>query len=792
MRPALFSKEQHTHKASQGADTTVMKSSLPLLAAFTLMSMLLTGGCSSSTFDTYRPPTTPVVVAPAAPLPLQVAEAPFAVEAPRVAPVVSPAIAEIAKLARAGMSEEVMLAFIAQNQAAFVPTAEEIVHLNDLGVSQNVIAALLRTTPGVTGPSGAPVAQTEAAPSAPVPASAPVESAPPSAQVVMQQPVTVIQPQPQVVLTELPEQDPQVVRSFWPSLEPYGTWVQIPSHGWCWRPAVSLQVAGWRPYCDGGRWIHSDQGWYWLSDYSWGWAAFHYGRWFSHTSLGWCWVPDNVWSPAWVSWRQSPEYCGWAPLPPVAHYRIGVGFSSQHGLDFGIHYSHYTFLPVRNLCDSSPLRYRVNGARVNQLYGQSTVINNFHSGSGDIVVNTGLPVDHYTKAGGRNLQRVQLRPLPREGQPDQLQREGDQLVVYRPQAAQLPLPASTPGVDRTRSEARKPAGANPPAPTATGIAGDSSIGAARSADTPSARPQSGSSLPRIISPSSPQAPGRSGQSISSSRNSTTTANPDRSQDPDWLRKEPMKASSGSRANGAARTGMHGIRPEPGIETLSPPQPITSVPTIPGVDSRPLTPPQPITSVPTAPGVSTRPLGVDPRPLGVDTRPFTPPQPLTSVPRVPGIEPRPLSVPQPVTIAPPDNSAARVVRQPGRYEPSRPSPSAEVPRWEQTARQMQQQQQSAPARPVTTQRAEPVQAPTRSFTPAAPAPQPSVWERAATRQTPNTFPQPSSRPQFAPPVPAPPRPAPSAPAPSVTQESRPASRGTPPLGGSPFKRNEERR
>src|SRR5690606_3786408 len=29
-----------------------------------------------------------------------------------------------------------------------------------------------------------------------------------------------------------------------------------------------------------------------------------------------CWVPGNVFAPAWVSWRRSPDYVGWAPLPP--------------------------------------------------------------------------------------------------------------------------------------------------------------------------------------------------------------------------------------------------------------------------------------------------------------------------------------------------------------------------------------------------------------------------------------------------------------------------------------------
>src|SRR2546423_9736807 len=29
-------------------------------------------------------------------------------------------------------------------------------------------------------------------------------------------------------------------------------------------------------------------------------------------------VPGDEWAPAWVSWRSSKDYVGWAPLPPEA------------------------------------------------------------------------------------------------------------------------------------------------------------------------------------------------------------------------------------------------------------------------------------------------------------------------------------------------------------------------------------------------------------------------------------------------------------------------------------------
>src|SRR5207302_3435873 len=93
------------------------------------------------------------------------------------------------------------------------------------------------------------------------------------------------------------------------ALAPYGNWVDVAGYGRCWQPAVGAVNPGWRPYCDRGHWAYTDSGWYWMSDYSWGWAPFHYGRWFQHERLGWCWTPDNVWGPAWVSWRYSNNYC---------------------------------------------------------------------------------------------------------------------------------------------------------------------------------------------------------------------------------------------------------------------------------------------------------------------------------------------------------------------------------------------------------------------------------------------------------------------------------------------------
>ncbi len=60
----------------------------------------------------------------------------------------------------------------------------------------------------------------------------------------------------------------------------------------------------------------TEYGWTWLSDYPWGWAPFHYGRWDFDNSFGWFWIPGNEWGPAWVTWRRANGYYGWAPMSP--------------------------------------------------------------------------------------------------------------------------------------------------------------------------------------------------------------------------------------------------------------------------------------------------------------------------------------------------------------------------------------------------------------------------------------------------------------------------------------------
>jgi hypothetical protein len=101
---------------------------------------------------------------------------------------------------------------------------------------------------------------------------------------------------------------------FYDELDPYGQWVWHPRFGYVWLPVTVSPY--WRPYTV-GRWVYTGEyGWYWDSYEPFAWAVYHYGRWGYDPDYGWFWVPGDVWAPAWVQWRYSDAYVGWAPIGP--------------------------------------------------------------------------------------------------------------------------------------------------------------------------------------------------------------------------------------------------------------------------------------------------------------------------------------------------------------------------------------------------------------------------------------------------------------------------------------------
>ena len=379
-------------------------------------------------------------------------------------PKLSPGLAEVIRLAQAQVGESVMLAYIDKSAFAFNPSLEEILYLHDVGISEPVLTALLHRSKQQADATAklaeaqAAMTKNMAARKAEVPVLKPMPSiaapqpepvAGPAAAQIVVQPVVYTQP---VVISQ---------PYFYNELSPYGTWIEIGGYGRCWQPTVAVVDLSWRPYYHRGRWLDTDRGWYWQSDYSWGWAPFHYGRWHQDISCGWVWVPGDTWAPAWVSWRSSSSYCGWAPLPPAARYGTGVGFSyynSRVGVsfEFGLTSSHYAFLPIGRFCDSTPYRHYVPATQVNTIYQQTTVVNNYITGDNNILINGGVNHRAVTAASRSEIRKVAIRDVTAENarhiQPDRLVKEGDSLAIFRPQVASLNPPPPAPATATTRSE----------------------------------------------------------------------------------------------------------------------------------------------------------------------------------------------------------------------------------------------------------------------------------------------------------------------------------------------------
>lgn len=108
----------------------------------------------------------------------------------------------------------------------------------------------------------------------------------------------------------------EVADEYYDELAPHGEWYEAEPYGPVWRPAIGIVGSTFRPYASGGRWVYTDVGWWFSSDWDWGEVVFHYGYWVLVPRLGWVWVPGREWAPARVVWRTGGGFIGWAPLPP--------------------------------------------------------------------------------------------------------------------------------------------------------------------------------------------------------------------------------------------------------------------------------------------------------------------------------------------------------------------------------------------------------------------------------------------------------------------------------------------
>ena len=342
-----------------------------------------------------------------------------AIETPVVAsPSISdlnPNVTGVIEMAKRGVGAEALLAYVESNPITQKLTSENIIFLNDIGVPENVVATMIRQ--GESNKTQTPAPQIEKKAIQPPPVASTPTSTPP------------------------PSTPPLEDNSFHRSLSPYGDWIYDSKHGWVWRPTVARIDTGWRPYCHGGRWIYSDVGWYWNSYYSWGWAPFHYGRWHRSGIHGWYWVPGYRWSPAWVHWRSSNIYAGWAPLPPGCDYVTGVGYMWHGsrvsiGFHFGLSHSHYTYCDYSYMRHRRLHRHRVRDKDVTVVHNETKVVNNHITGNNNTIINNGVPPSIVEQKTREPVRKVRIREVDPEveniSKIGQINANEKTLAVYRP------------------------------------------------------------------------------------------------------------------------------------------------------------------------------------------------------------------------------------------------------------------------------------------------------------------------------------------------------------------------
>ena len=260
--------------------------------------------------------------------------------------------------------------------------------------------------------------------------------------------------------------DPDV-STFYDALAPYGNWFQDDTYGWAWYP-LDVPV-DWRPYTN-GQWIWTDEGWTWASDFDWGWAPFHYGRWFDHPQYGWCWLPGGDWAPAWVAWREGDDWVGWAPLPPEAEWNAGVGFGSTDWDQLaGSRYYGWSFCREGDLPGVHVQRRLAPLPKSVVLVRETRNVTDYRF-VGSRVVNRSLDVAPVRAAYGHDIRTYRVSDSPRPLMKPGSRIERDTFYAYRPRLAPAPR-------DRTPRIAQGQP--RPEAPTGTPPARGSAVGGGR-------------------------------------------------------------------------------------------------------------------------------------------------------------------------------------------------------------------------------------------------------------------------------------------------------------------------
>ncbi len=194
--------------------------------------------------------------------------------------------------------------------------------------------------------------------------------------------------------------------TFYTRLEPQGAWRETSNYGYVWQPRVAQESRDWRPYTQ-GRWVYTDAGWTWISQEPFGWATYHYGRWTRLRNIGWVWVPGDEWAPAWVSWRKSNDYVGWAPLPPEARFERSSGIHNWADNYYDIGPDQYSFVPTNQLGDQRVERAVLPIERNVTIINETTNVTNI-TYNNTTIVNQGPNYDEMRSRSQQPIERFRL------------------------------------------------------------------------------------------------------------------------------------------------------------------------------------------------------------------------------------------------------------------------------------------------------------------------------------------------------------------------------------------------
>ncbi|MFO0677143.1 MAG: DUF6600 domain-containing protein [Polyangiaceae bacterium] len=226
--------------------------------------------------------------------------------------------------------------------------------------------------------------------------------------------------------TYFEDTDPSALTEFHDVLAPYGQWTEDATYGTVWYPSSSIVGSDFTPYVTAGHWTYADD-YTWVSDYGWGWAPFHYGRWVYVAGHGWAWIPGRRYAGAWVTWRVGYDpafgYVGWAPLAPTWYWRNGFAYGI-----YNVPPVAYSFCPTHAVFDRNVGHHVATGPGVGAIASRTRPYE---------------PARPQVTADGR----VPARPVVNGPPPSDLRI--DRGVVAR-------TPASDPGISRALSVARNP------------------------------------------------------------------------------------------------------------------------------------------------------------------------------------------------------------------------------------------------------------------------------------------------------------------------------------------------